>query len=58
MSVMLLFTAIAHFKFTKGMTMMLPGFIPFKTETVYLTGIIEIVAAIGLFIPHFRIIIA
>jgi hypothetical protein len=28
MSVMLLFTAIGHFVFPKGMAMMLPGFIP------------------------------
>jgi uncharacterized membrane protein len=51
MSVMLLFTAIAHFTFTKGMTMMIPGFIPFKVFIVYLTGLIEIAAAIGLLIP-------
>lgn len=54
MSIMLLFTAVAHFAFTKGMVMMLPDFIPYKTETVYLTGIIEIAAAIGLFIPSLR----
>ncbi|MCH7407907.1 hypothetical protein MM239_00740 [Belliella sp. DSM 111904] len=58
MSTMLVFTAIAHFVFTKGMTMMLPDFIPYKTEVVYLTGIIEIIAAIGLFIPSFRVITA
>lgn len=58
MSAMLVFTAVAHFSFTKGMAMMLPDFIPFKTETVYLTGIIEISAAIGLFIPSFRIVTA
>lgn len=58
MSVMLVFTAIAHFAFTKGMSMMLPSFIPYKTEVVYLTGIIEIVAAIGLFIPNARIVTA
>lgn len=58
MSAMLLFTAIGHFAFTKGMAMMLPGFIPYKTETVYLTGIIEIAAAVGLLIPRFRIITA
>ena len=58
MSVMLLFTAIAHFAFTKGMSQMLPSFIPYKTETVYLTGAIEIAAAIGLFIPGFRVITA
>ena len=38
--------------------MMLPDFIPFKSETVYLTGIIEIAAAIGLFIPNFRMVTA
>src|SRR5699024_3769664 len=54
MSVMLLFTAIGHFAFTKGMTMMLPDFIPYKCEVVYLTGLIEIVAAVGLFIPSLR----
>jgi uncharacterized membrane protein len=58
MSAMLIFTAVAHFAFTKGMAMMLPNFIPFKTATVYLTGIIEIAAAIGLFIPNFRTVTA
>lgn len=58
MSAMLLFTAIGHFAFTKGMSMMVPDFVPFKTEVVYLTGIIEIVAAIGLFIPSFRVLTA
>src|SRR5690606_36363326 len=56
MSAMLAFTAIGHFAFTKGMAMMLPDFIPFKSETVYSTGIIEITAAIGLFIPNFRMV--
>ena len=54
MAVMLLFTAMGHFVFTEGMAMMLPSFIPYKTETVYLTGIIEIAAAIGLLIPKLR----
>ncbi len=54
MSVMLLFTASAHFAFTKGMTMMIPYFIPYKTEIVFLTGVIEIMAAIGLLIPGFK----
>ncbi len=58
MSAMLMFTAIAHFAFTKGMATMLPDFIPFKTETIYLTGIIEIATAIGLFIPNFKIVTA
>lgn len=56
LSVMLIFTAVAHFAFTKGMAMMLPNFIPYKTETVYLTGIIEIAAAVGLFITGLRVV--
>jgi uncharacterized membrane protein len=55
MSAMLVFTAVAHFTFTKGMAMMLPDFIPYKIEIIHLTGIIEIAAAIGLFIPSLRI---
>ncbi|MEP3388328.1 MAG: hypothetical protein ABJO02_09090 [Reichenbachiella sp.] len=58
MSAMLLFTAIGHFVFTKGMAMMLPDFVPFRIELVYLTGILEIAAAIGLFIPKFRVVTA
>lgn len=54
MSAMLLFTAIGHFVFSKGMAMMMPGFIPFKTAMVYLTGFFEIAAAIGLLILSFR----
>jgi uncharacterized membrane protein len=54
MSIMLFFTAMAHFVFNKGMTMMLPSFIPFKKETVYVTGLIEILAAIGLLIKPYR----
>jgi uncharacterized membrane protein len=55
MSVMLLFTSIAHFAFTNGMVMMMPGFVPYKKELVYFTGIIEILAAIGLQIPRLQV---
>jgi len=54
MASMLLFTAIGHFAFTKGMTMMLPDVVPFKKELVYLTGFIEAAAAIGLLVNSFR----
>jgi uncharacterized membrane protein len=56
MSAMLLFTSIAHFAFAEGMTMMLPGFIPFKKQIVYVTGIMEIAAAVCLLIPSTKII--
>jgi len=57
-SAMLLFTAIGHFVFTKGMSMLWPDFIPFRIEIVYMAGIIEIAAAIGLFIPDLKIVTA
>lgn len=56
MSVMLLFTAMAHFKFSAGMAMMLPDFVPLRTEIIWLTGILEIAAAIGLLIPGLRMV--
>ncbi|KIO77689.1 membrane protein [Pedobacter lusitanus] len=58
LSVMLIFTGSAHFFFTDGMTMMVPDFIPRKKELVYLTGIIEILAAAGLLIPSLSILTA
>ena len=58
MAVMLVFTAVGHFAFTRGMAMMLPEFVPYKTELVYLTGGIEIIAAIGLFVPTLRVLTA
>ena len=54
MAAMLGFTAIGHFAFVKGMTMMMPDFIPFKKEIVYLTSAIELAAAAGLLIPQLR----
>ena len=54
-AIMLVFTAIAHFAFTKGMIMMMPGFIPFKKGMVYFTGFIEIAAAAGLLIPGLQV---
>ncbi len=56
MSVMLCFTAIAHVAFTKGMSMMIPQCIPFKTSLVYITGLFEILVAIGLLIPGLKVI--
>lgn len=54
MSIMLVFTAIGHFAFTKGMSMMIPKFIPYKETFVYLTGLFEILLAIGLLIPRLK----
>ena len=54
MAVFIIFTGLAHFKFQKGMAMMIPDFIPGKMFWVYFTGILEIVAGIGLLIPKTR----
>lgn len=54
MAIMLVFTAIGHFVFTKGMSMMIPKFIPFKESFVYLTGVFEVLIGIGLLIPRFK----
>jgi uncharacterized membrane protein len=51
MAAMLVFTSVAHFVFNKGMTLMLPQWMPFKKMIIYLTGIIEIALGIGLVIP-------
>ncbi len=58
MSVMLVLTAIGHFAFVKGMELMMPPFIPFKAAIVYITGIIEIMAAAGLLIPSLQLLTA
>lgn len=39
MGIMLIFTSIGHFKFTRGMALMLPRFVPAKKAIVYVTGI-------------------
>lgn len=54
MTLMLIFTAIGHFIFTKGMAMMIPKFIPFKISLIYITGIFEIIIAIGLLFENLK----
>jgi len=54
MSAMLLFTAIGHVKFLKGMSRMLPSWIPAKRLFIHATGIIEIAAAAGLHFSSLR----
>lgn len=54
MSIMLVFTALGHFLFSKGMTLMIPDIIPFKLFLVYGTGVLEVLLAIGLHIEKYR----
>jgi uncharacterized membrane protein len=55
MSVMLLFTSLGHFLYPKGMAMMIPASLPFREGAIYVTGLIEIGAAVGLLIPWSRV---
>ncbi len=54
MALMLVFTAISHFVFTKGMTMMIP-FLPWPNVIVIFTGVIELIAAIGILLPTTKV---
>ncbi|MEX6688583.1 hypothetical protein QTN47_13805 [Danxiaibacter flavus] len=53
MFVMLVFTAIGHFKFTEGMMMMLPPQVPAKKAIIYITGILEIVLGVMLVLKDY-----
>lgn len=52
-AVMLVFTGIAHFIKTDQMVEMMPEIVPFKLEIVYISGILEILASIGLITNKF-----
>jgi uncharacterized membrane protein len=55
MAAMLVLTAVGHFKFTDGMVMMLPPFIPAKKLMVLFTSVIEIAAAVGLLTSFYQL---
>lgn len=55
MCAMLCFTAIGHFKFTAGMTQMIPSPLPYKRTLVYATGVLEPVLGAGLLFPATRL---
>lgn len=48
LAIMLMFTGAAHFFKTEEMVQMIPEFLPNKVWLVYLTGILEILGAVGL----------
>lgn len=56
MCLMLCFSSIRHFAFTKGMIMMIPAFIPLKKLLVWLTGFMEIAFGILLLFPNYRVV--
>lgn len=58
LSAMLVFTAIGHFIFTKGMSLMMPDGIPYREEVIYFTGILELVIAVGLLLENYSVVSA
>tara|TARA_B100000446_G_scaffold26323_1_gene21375 strand:- start:11814 stop:12299 length:486 start_codon:yes stop_codon:yes gene_type:complete len=48
------FFFIGHLAQTEGMVAMLPPWVPYRLTLVYLTGMLELVVAIGLFVPQWQ----
>jgi uncharacterized membrane protein len=51
LSLFFLFTSIGHFIRTEAMAEMLPPSLPYRTGLIYLTGILELLGAVGVWIP-------
>ncbi|HSH40242.1 MAG TPA: DoxX family protein [Chthoniobacterales bacterium] len=54
LSVFFAFTGIGHFIKTAALALMMPPSIPYRVELVYLTGILELLGAIGIWVPRSR----
>lgn len=52
LSLFFIFTSVGHFISTKEMAAMLPASVPYRIELIYLTGILELLGAIGVWIPR------
>jgi hypothetical protein len=50
LSLFFIFTSIGHFIKAEEMSAMLPTFVPHRIQIVYLTGVLEILGAIGVWI--------
>ena len=55
LAVAFIFFSIGHFVKTAGMVEMLPSVIPFRTEMIYATGVLEFFVGVALFSPYFRV---
>ncbi len=50
-----IFFSIGHIANTEGMVEMLPMWVPFRLSIIYLTGVLELLIGIALFLPKFQI---
>jgi uncharacterized membrane protein len=58
MALLFLFAASGHFLITDAVAQMLPSAFPWRIGVIYLTGVVELVVAIGFLIPAARLIAA
>lgn len=55
LAVMFVFTATAHFnKMKHDLAQMIPAFFPRRLWLIYITGILELLGAVGLLVPKLR----
>ena len=55
LAVMFVFTATAHFnKMKDDLARMIPAYVPRPLLIVYITGVLELLGAVGLVLPEFR----
>ena len=52
LSLFFAFTSLGHFVRTEAMAEMLPASVPYRLELIYLTGVFELLGAIGVWIPR------
>lgn len=52
LSLFFIFTAIGHFIRTEEMAAMLPVSVPYRVELIYFTGVMELLGAVGVWIPR------
>jgi uncharacterized membrane protein len=52
LSLFFVVTALAHFATTEQMAEMIPASVPYRVELVYITGLLELLGAIGVWIPR------
>jgi uncharacterized membrane protein len=52
LSLFFIFTAMGHFLTPEEMSAMLPSSVPYRIEIIYLAGVLELLGAIGVWIPR------
>ena len=52
LSLFFAFSALGHFVMTRAMAEMIPPSIPYRIELIYITGVLELLGAIGVWIPR------